>query len=169
MSSTRYLAPEFELEMQSTRRVLERVPEDRLAWQPHPKSYTLGQLASHVAQLPDWVSSMFTADGFNFRPEGGPAYRAAKCESRRELLELFDSGVQKMRSAIATARDDTQDELWTLRGGDVEFFTLPRWQVYRQWGMNHMVHHRAQLGVYLRLLDVPVPGTYGPSADTPPG
>ena len=77
--------------------------------------------------------------------------------------------MEKTKSAIATARDDTQDVLWTLRGGDVEFFTLPRWQVYRRWGMNHMVHHRAQLGVYLRLLDVPVPGTYGPSADAPQG
>jgi len=169
MSATQYLAPEFELEMQSTRRVLERVPEDKLAWQPHPKSYTLGQLASHVAQLPDWLSTIFAGDEFNFRPEGGPVYRMAKCESRRELLDLFDASVAKAKAAMAAASDETYEVPWTLRGGDKVFFTLPRWQVYRSWGMNHMVHHRAQLGVYLRLLDVPVPGTYGPSADAPQG
>ena len=169
MSATQYLVPEFELEMQSTRRVLERVPEDKLAWQPHPKSYTLGQLASHVAQLPDWVAHIFAGDGFNFRPEGGPAYQAAKCGSSRELLDLFDRSVAKAKAVIGQARDEMLDVPWTLMAGDNVFFSLPRWQVYRSWGMNHMVHHRAQLGVYLRLLDVPVPGTYGPSADTPQG
>jgi uncharacterized damage-inducible protein DinB len=167
MSATQYLAPEFELEMKSTRRVLERVPEDRLGWQPHPKSYTLGQLASHVAQLPDWLSTIFAGDEFNFRPEGGPAYPAAKCGSSRELLDLFDRSVEKARASLAEARDDMLDLPWTLRAGGNVFFTLPRWQVYRTWGINHLVHHRAQLGVYLRLLDVPVPGTYGPSADAP--
>jgi len=165
MSATRYFLPEFDQEMATTRRVLERVPEDKLAWKPHAKSMTLGQLASHVAQLPDWMAYTFDQDEFNFRPADGPAYAPADCKTNVDLLDLFDRSVAKARQAIGRAEEDSLDKPWTLKGGDKTIFTLPRWSVFRSWGINHVVHHRAQLSVYLRLLDVPVPSIYGPSAD----
>lgn len=168
MTATSYYIPEFDQEMATTRRVLERVPDDKLDWKPHTKSMSLGQLASHVAQLPDWMAYTFDSDGFNFRPAEGPAYAMANCRTNVELLETFDRNVAKARQAISRATDDSLDEPWTLKGGEMTMFTLPRWTVFRSWGINHVVHHRAQLSVYLRLLDVPVPGIYGPSADERP-
>ncbi len=165
MDATRYYLPEFDQEMSTTRRVLERVPDHKLDWKPHAKSMSLGQLASHVAQLPDWVSNIFSLDEFDFRPPDGPAFVMADCKSREELLALFDRSVLAARKAIAAATDPGLDTPWTLRAGPRTIFTSPRWNVFRGFGMNHMIHHRAQLSVYLRLLDVPVPGIYGPSAD----
>lgn len=165
MSSTRYYLPEFEQEMATTRRVLERVPADKLDWKPHAKSMSLGQLASHVAQLPDWMSNILEADEFDFRPPDRPAYAQADCKSSQELLDLFDRSVATARKAVGAAREDSLDTPWTLKAGDFTIFTAPRWSVFRGFGMNHIVHHRAQLSVYLRLLDVPVPGIYGPTAD----
>ncbi len=165
MTATQYYVPEFDQEMATTRRVLARVPEDKLDWKPHPKSMSLGQLASHVAQLPDWASNIFRADEFDFRPPDAPPFKGADCKSNKELLDLFDKSVATAREAIAGAREDALDSAWTLRAGPHTIFSAPRWSVWRGFGMNHMVHHRAQLAVYLRLLDVPVPGIYGPSAD----
>lgn len=165
MGATRYFLPEFDQEMAITRRVLERVPADKLDWKPHTKSMSLGQLASHVAQLPDWVSNIFTADEFDFRPPDGPAFKGADCKSSQELLDLFDRSVATARKGIAGAREESLDTQWTLKAGPHTIFSGPRWSVYRGFGMNHMVHHRAQLSVYLRLLEVPVPGIYGPTAD----
>ncbi|MEO7648234.1 MAG: DinB family protein [Gemmatimonadaceae bacterium] len=167
MTATQYYLAEFDLEMGTTRRVLERVPEGKLTWKPHAKSSSLGQLASHVAQMPDWMAEIFKGSEFNFRPADGPAYAAADCKSSAELLEVFDRSVAKARAAVAKAGDDSLDVPWALKAGDMTIFTLPRWQVYRSWGMNHVVHHRGQLTVYLRLLDVAVPSVYGPSADEP--
>lgn len=165
MNATRYYLPEFDQEMATTRRVLERVPDDKLNWKPHSKSMSLRQLSSHVAQLPQWIASIFGADEFDFRPPNGPAFENASCNSSKELLDLFDRSVAVARQAIAGARDDSLDTPWTLKAGGQTIFAFPRWSVYRGFGMNHMIHHRAQLSVYLRLLDVPVPGIYGPSAD----
>lgn len=165
MNATRYYLPEFDQEMAVTRRVLERVPDDKLGWKPHTKSMSLGQLASHVAQLPDWLSNIITADGFDFRPPDAPPYAAADCKSTRELLDTFDRSVATARKAITGIRDESLDDSWTLQAGEYKIFTSPRWSVYRGFGINHIIHHRAQLAVYLRLLDVPVPGIYGPSAD----
>ena len=165
MSATKYYLPEFDQEMATTRRVLDRVPDDKLDWKPHPKSMSLGQLSSHVAQLPAWASNIFTADEFDFRPPGRPAFKSADCKSRQELLDLFDRSVATAREAIQGVREDSLETPWTLKAGDYTAFTGPRWRVWRGFGMNHMVHHRAQLSVYLRLLDVPLPGIYGPSAD----
>ncbi|HUG06967.1 MAG TPA: DinB family protein [Candidatus Limnocylindria bacterium] len=165
MNATRYYLPEFDQEMATTHRVLERVPEDKLDWKPHAKSMSLGQLASHVAQLPDWVSNIFSADEFDFRPPDGPAYAQADCKTSQELLALFDRSVLTARKAIAAATEAGLDAPWTLKAGDFTAFTAPRWSVFRGFGMNHIVHHRAQLSVYLRLLDVPVPVIYGPTAD----
>ena len=165
MSPTRYYLPEFDQEMATTRRVLERVPEDKLDWKPHAKSMSLGQLASHVAQLPDWVSNIFTADEFDFRPPDAPPFKGADCKTNRELLDLFDRSLAIARKAIGGAREESLETAWTLKAGPHTIFSSPRWNVYRGFGMNHMVHHRAQLSVYLRLLDVPVPSIYGPTAD----
>lgn len=165
MDATRYYLPEFDQEMATTRRVLERVPEDKLDWKPHTKSMTLGQLASHVAQMADWASNIVTKDEFDFRPPDGPVYKGADCKSSRELLELFDQSVATARGAIQEFREESLDDTWTLKAGPHTIFSAPRWSVYRGFGMNHIIHHRAQLSVYLRLLDVPVPGIYGPTAD----
>ncbi|MGI8617975.1 MAG: DinB family protein [Gemmatimonadaceae bacterium] len=164
-SATRYFLPEFDQEMATTRRVLERVPADKPAWKPHAKSMTLGQLSSHVAQLPDWVAYIFGADEFDFRPPDGPAFAQADCKTSQELLDLFDRSVATARKAIGGARSESLDDMWTLKAGAHTIFSSPRWSVFRGFGMNHMIHHRAQLSVYLRLLGVPVPGIYGPSAD----
>ncbi|MCR4339692.1 MAG: DinB family protein [Gemmatimonadaceae bacterium] len=165
MDATRYYLPEFDQEMATTRRVLERVPADKLDWKPHQKSMTLGQLASHVAQLPSWVSNIFAVDEFDFRPPDGPAFAMADCKSGEELLALFDRSVLTARKAIAAATEAGLDTPWTLKAGLHTIFSAPRWSVFRGFGMNHMIHHRAQLSVYLRLLDVPVPVIYGPTAD----
>ena len=165
MTATRYYLPEFDHEMSVTRRVLERVPIDKHGWKPHAKSMSLGQLASHLAQLPDWMSYILTADHFDFRPPNAPAYAPADCKTSQELLDLFDRSVASSRKAISQAQEDSLDTPWTLKAGDHTIFTSPRWSVYRGFGMNHIVHHRAQLAVYLRLLDVPVPSIYGPTAD----
>lgn len=165
MDATRYYLPEFDQEMATTRKLLARVPEDRLDWKPHPKSMSLGQLASHVAQLPDWSANIFGSDEFDFRPPDAPAFVMADCKSNKELLDLFDESVAKAREAVAAAQEDSLDKTWTLKAGPHTIFSAPRWSVYRGFGLNHIIHHRAQLSVYLRLLDVPVPGIYGPSAD----
>lgn len=165
MNATRYFLPEFDQEMGTTRRVLERVPADKLDWKPHSKSMSLGQLASHVAQLPDWLSNIFGADEFDFRPPGGPAFKMADCKTAEELLDLFDRSVATASKAIGSAREESLDTPWTLKAGDFTIFTSPRWIAFRGFGMNHIIHHRAQLAVYLRLLDVPVPSIYGPTAD----
>lgn len=163
--STRYYLAEFNQEMATTRRLLERVPQDKLDWKPHSKSMSLGQLASHLAQLPDWMSSIITADHFDFRPPNAPPYAGANCKSSEELLDLFDGSVETARKAIGEVREDNLDAEWTLKAGEHRIFAAPRWSVYRGFGVNHIIHHRAQLGVYLRLLDVPVPSSYGPTAD----
>jgi len=165
MDATRYFLPEFDQEMATTRRVLERVPADKLDWKPHSKSMSLGQLASHVAQLPDWASNIFRADEFDFRPPGRPAFKMADCKTSEELLDLFDRSVATARKAIADVKEESLDTPWTLKAGDFTAFTAPRWSAFRGFGMNHVIHHRAQLAVYLRLLDVPVPSIYGPTAD----
>ena len=157
------LLPEFDQEMATTRRVLERVPEDRFSWKPHDKSFSMGDLASHVVNSVKWTD--YTMNGTEFdlatvTPE--EINQAAK--SRAELLAWFDANVPSARAALA--RPDADYFVpWTLKKGDMVFFTMPRYNCVRSFVLNHIVHHRAQLSVYLRLNNVPVPGAYGPSAD----
>lgn len=155
------LLPEFDQEMEGARRVLERVPEDRLDWRPHEKSMTLGGLAAHLAAAPGWIAPILE------RPEldlaGAP--RPPAPTTVEGILELFDDNVARGRKALADATEGALAEPWTLRAGPQVIYTLPRRDIYRRFGISHLIHHRAQLGVYLRLLDVPVPGVYGPSAD----
>ncbi len=159
------LLPEFDQEMASTRKTLERVPDDKLGWKPHPKSGTMGWLASHIATMVGWTADTIEKESFDVAPPGAPAMQMPQAHSRKELLEWFDQGVVKARAAIAAASDQTLAHSWSLLSGGKPMFTMPRAAVLRTFVMNHIIHHRAQLGVYLRLNDIPVPSIYGPSAD----
>lgn len=159
------LLPEFDHEMATTRRLLERVPEDRFAWQPHGKSMTLGRLASHLSEIPEWGYEACTADEIDVAPEGKEPPKPHVHTARGTLLAAFDTNVAKAREAIAGTDDANMMRGWSLKGGGQTYFTMPKIAVLRAWVLNHNVHHRGQLSVYLRLLDVPVPSIYGPSAD----
>ena len=159
------LVAELRHEGRTTRRVLERVPEDRLDWRPHPKSMTLGQLALHVALLPGNIAKMVAGDGMDFAAI--PA-QPAQAESRDQLLAAHDGGIEAMTALLGGLSDDAAAAPWRLTRGGREVFTLPRAGVVRTLAMNHLYHHRGQLTVYLRLLDVPVPAVYGRSADEDP-
>jgi uncharacterized damage-inducible protein DinB len=163
MTIAELLVPEFDQEMASTRKVLERVPDDKLAWKPHDKSFAMGNLASHVVNLLAWTVDTMTKTEFDLStvtPE--EMNRAAK--DRAELLSWFDAGVPTARAALQ--KPDTDYIVpWTLKNGAQVYFTLPRYTCIRSFVLNHVVHHRAQLGVYLRLNNIAVPGVYGPSAD----
>jgi uncharacterized damage-inducible protein DinB len=157
------LLPEFDREVGVTRKLLERVPDGQFAWQPHPRSMTLGRLAAHLAELPHWVGLTIGQDGFDMsapRPEGyqPPATRDA-------VLALFDANAAAARAALAGRGDGELMGPWSLCQGKQTLFTMPKATVLRTFVFNHMVHHRGQLSVYLRMHDVPLPSMYGPSAD----
>ncbi|MCS6951329.1 MAG: DinB family protein [Bryobacterales bacterium] len=164
MTLSEALLPEFDHEMQATRRTLERVPDDRLAWKPHEKSMTLGRLAQHLSEIPSWVEPTLNQDSLDLAPPRAIP-QPPPATSVRELLEAFDQGVASARKAIAEASDEQMLRPWSLLVGGRVQFTLPRNRVLRYFVLNHLIHHRAQLGVYLRLNDIPVPAIYGPSAD----
>jgi uncharacterized damage-inducible protein DinB len=155
------LLPEFDQEMASTRRVLERVPTDKGQWKPHPKSFSLGHLTQLVAGMPGWITNIVTGTELDLARSAGYSY-----EKTEALLKSFDKLVTEARKAIASAKDADYKVNWSLKHGDRVLFTLGRGPVLRQT-INHLVHHRGQLTVYLRLIDVPVPSIYGPSADEP--
>ncbi len=157
---------DLEHEIATTRRVLERVPDGKFGWRPHPRSFTLGQLAKHVATLPFWITTTLTTRELDLAPSDDPSRK--KADTRDEVLALFDEHVAEMRRAVDAASDEDLFVPWTLKVGGNEIFTQPRMGVVRGMGISHMVHHRSQLGVYLRLLDEPVPSMYGPSADEQP-
>jgi uncharacterized damage-inducible protein DinB len=159
------LLPEFDMEMANTRKTLERVPDDKLGWKPHEKSMTLGRLAGHLAELPGWAANTLEHDSLDIAPPGGPTYQAVTAKSRQETLDLFDKHVSTARAAIAGASDDQLMKPWSLLKGGEKLMTMPKIAVLRGFVMNHTIHHRAQLGVYLRLNNIPVPSIYGPSAD----
>ena len=159
------LLPEFDHEMANTRKTLERVPDDKLDWKPHSKSMAMGGLATHLSNLPTWANYAIARDSLDLAPEGKPLPSAPAVKSRSELLEVFDSNVAKARAAIAGASDEDLFKPWTLQHNGKQILTLPKVAVLRSFVMNHNIHHRAQLGVYLRLNDIPVPSIYGPSAD----
>lgn len=161
MTVQELLLLEFDEEMGNTRRMLERVPEASLGWKPHEKSMTLGRLASHLADLPNRAVSIITMDNF-VRPANAAPFVG---HSSKKLMEKFDISSGEAREAIASLRDDQLDKTWTLSFGDRVMATMPRGMALRRVLMDHLIHHRGQLSVYLRLLDVPIPGMYGPSAD----
>ncbi|HEX2252900.1 MAG TPA: DinB family protein [Thermoanaerobaculia bacterium] len=163
MTIGRAFVAELEQEAAVTRRLLERVPVEKGDWKPHEKSMTLGRLAGHVADLPGWAATMFTEDTDFASPEGQhEPFLPARVE---ELLARFDASVERFRQAAEAANDEQMRERWQLRQGEKVFLDLPRAAAVRGVGINHMIHHRGQLSVYLRLLDVPLPSIYGPTAD----
>ena len=163
MTIAELLVPEFDQEMAATRKVLERVPDDKFAWKPHEKSFSMGNLASHIANMIAWTVDTMTRTEFDLsRVTPEEMNRAAK--DRAELLSWFDANTTKARASLEKPDADYLVP-WTLRHGANVIFTLPRYNCVRSYCLNHIVHHRAQLGVYLRINNVPIPGVYGPSAD----
>lgn len=164
MSIAASVLPEFDQEMATTRTMLERVPETRARWTPHIKSWTLGQLASHIGNLPRLGLIAMEADELDMSDTG--AGRTPEFDSTANLIRTFDENVRRARAAIESASDSDMMEPWTLRRYGRTVWTLPRAAVLRSFILSHMIHHRGQLSVYLRLNDVPLPSVYGPSADT---
>jgi uncharacterized damage-inducible protein DinB len=166
MSVTQAFLAEFENEAQTTRRVLERVPADKLSWRPHPKSMSLGALAMHVATSPGVIHGWALEDVTEFGGGGG----APEPHSTADIVRAHDESVTRVKEILSGLSDEDVHKSWQARakGGGPVFFTMPKIALLRTLGLNHTYHHRGQLSVYLRLLDVPVPSIYGPSADENP-
>lgn len=162
MPISELLLPEFDAEMKTTRTMLERVPEDKKEFAPHPKSMRLDQLAPHVAELAGFGVTVLTTPELDFATS---TRTRAPFESAAQLVKVFDEGAAKVRAALKNTPDEAWTQNWKLSFGGKPIFNGPRFLAYRQMFLNHLVHHRAQLGVYLRLNDKPLPSTYGPSAD----
>jgi uncharacterized damage-inducible protein DinB len=161
MSFAETLLPEFDLEMASTRKAIERVPSDKGDWKPHPKSFPLGHLTQLISTMPGWLTNMATQSELDLA--AAPGY---SLESTESLVARFDKLVAEARAALANLKDADVATPWSLKHGDRVIFTTPRGATIRST-INHLIHHRGQLTVYLRLIDVPVPSMYGPTADEP--
>ena len=160
------LIPEFDHEMGTTRRLLERVPEAEFSWKPHDKSMSLGELSGHLSNLASWANIILAASSFDMASIGSNR-KPVSPASRAALLATFDEKVAAARAAVASKTDAELTAPWTLKSGTQEVFTMPRIGALRSFVVNHTIHHRGQLSVYLRLKDVPLPSIYGPSADEP--
>jgi uncharacterized damage-inducible protein DinB len=165
MSIAQSLLPEFDQEMANTRKALERLPEDKLQWKPDPKSMTLGRLAGHVAEMPNWAAMTISTESLDINPGGKRPFEALVATSREQVLGAFDKNVADARKAMEGVSDKALMENWRLLANGHEIMSMPRVAVLRSLAMNHMIHHRGQLTVYYRLAGVAVPGMYGPSAD----
>lgn len=162
MSLNQTLLAEFKQEAATTRKLLALVPFEKGDYKPHEKSMSLNRLATHVAEIAGWWKECLVNDELDF---AAGDFTPKVLNSTDDLLAMFDDYVAKSTVILNETPESEFDKNWTMRQGDMIFFTLPKAQVVRTWCLNHWVHHRAQLGVYLRLLDIPVPGSYGPSAD----
>lgn len=160
------LIAELKQEAIATRKMLELVPLEKSDWKPHEKSMSLGRLTSHVAELPTWISYTADQDELDFKKID---YKPFVPESNSDLLSFFDKNVENAVKSLENCSDEDMKKNWTLRSGEQIFFTLPKVGVMRSMNMNHMIHHRGQLSVYLRLLNIALPGVYGPTADNPMG
>ncbi len=165
MSLSQNLLPEFDAEMERTRKTLDRVPEDKLGWKPHEKSMPMDRLADHLAEIPGYMVFTIQQESVDVNPAGGRRFEPLVAKSRKQLLEAFDKNVKEARAALAGASDEHLNKNWSLLAGGQTVFSARRIDALRTFVMNHAIHHRAQLGVYLRLNNVPVPSIYGPSAD----
>ncbi|MBL8219967.1 MAG: DinB family protein [Bryobacterales bacterium] len=165
MSIAASMLPEFDQEMATTRKVLERVPDDKLDYKPHAKSMTFTQLASHIAEMVGWVGDTMKEDSFDMAPVDGPKWEAYVAKSNADLLSTFDKNAAAARAALAAGTDEAMMKTWSLLSGGNVLFSMPRVACIRGMLLNHVIHHRGQLSVYLRLNDIPVPSIYGPSAD----
>jgi uncharacterized damage-inducible protein DinB len=162
MALSQAFAAELKQEAATTRRLLERVPQDKFDWKPHDKSMTLGRLAGHVAELPNLITFTMAGDEIDFATRQYKPYAPA---STAELAETFDKNVDRALESLNNQSDDQLQKTWRLRSGEQIFLEIPKKAALRNVGLNHLIHHRGQLSVYLRLLEVPVPSIYGPSAD----
>jgi uncharacterized damage-inducible protein DinB len=162
------LLPEFDAEMVSTRKVLGVVPEEKFSWRPHAKSFTMQALAGHVAELSSWTSDVLRRERFEVDGANPPENASFKPASVKQMLEKFEGWAATARADLAAATDDAMQQEWVMTWDGYEIIRMPRYHAIRKWSLNHLVHHRAQLGVYLRLNDVKLPGVYGPSADDQP-
>jgi hypothetical protein len=167
MSLSSEFLPEFDTEVAAARRTLERIPEDKLTWKPHEKSMPLGRLAGHIAELVGMGVLVMKDDGIDFanRPKGELGSKPTVAESQKHVVDLLDKNIATVRPLIANASDADWNKHWTLSMGERKFYEGTRMGAMRRMVINHIIHHRAQLGVYLRLNDVAVPSIYGPSAD----
>jgi uncharacterized damage-inducible protein DinB len=161
MPFSQTLLPEFDQEMQNTRKILECVPDDKLDYQPHPKSMSMARLATHIAELPGW--STMTLDRELLEMDSN--YKPVIAGSKAELLSIFDKNAAEARTKIAAATDADWQKTWTFKWNGEVVLSMPRAAVMRGVVMNHLIHHRGQLSVFLRMVDVAIPGMYGPSAD----
>jgi uncharacterized damage-inducible protein DinB len=159
----------FDRETATTRRVLERVPEAKTSYRPHPKSWTLGELSLHVANIPYWAALTLTTERLDLAPPDGEPFPPPTFRSAAATLEHFDEKVAQSKSAFAKASDSDLSKTWTLLHGGHEIFARPKGEVLRNAVLDHGIHHRGQLTVYLRLCDVALPSIYGPTADDPTG
>jgi uncharacterized damage-inducible protein DinB len=164
MNLTQSLLQELEMEMPGTRKTLERVPE-KLDWTPHPKSMSMGRLAQHLAEIPDWAVKSIELDELDLAPPGSPPHQPPKVGTKSEILAAFEKNLGAARDSLSRTNDEHLMKPWSLKMGGKTILTMPRIAVLRNFVLNHNVHHRAQLGVYLRLNNIPVPSIYGPSAD----
>jgi len=159
-------AAELEQENVATRRILEAVPGDKLTWKPHEKSMTLGVLAMHIAGNAAVISDMLNADGMDTSDMAG--MKTPQSESKQQVLDTFDAASTKAAEFLGAWNDEAAGQMWTMTNGDATIMSMPRAALARMILLSHLYHHRGQLGVYLRLLDVPVPSVYGPTADDNP-
>jgi uncharacterized damage-inducible protein DinB len=166
MAIAESILPEFDHETATTRTLLERVPQDKADWKPHVKSMALGQLAMHIANIPRWTAITLERTEFDTNPPDGPRITSPPFQSAPFLLQSYDANVSAARALLARTTDAEFMVQWTLKNGGKSMFSMPRVAVFRSFILNHAVHHRGQLSVYLRLLDVPIPNIYGPTADT---
>lgn len=162
MSIIEALAAELEQESAGTRKYLERVPEEHFGWKPHEKSFTMGELSSHLANILNWAVTTFEVDEFIFNPQEFVPFKASTHE---ELMAEFDKNVPAALGAIRKSNDEQLSATWRMKMGDKVLFEMPRIAVFRSMIMHHTAHHRGQLGIYLRMKDVPLPKLYGPTAD----
>ncbi|ARK11909.1 DinB family protein [Fibrivirga algicola] len=163
MSIIEMLQKEMEAEAQTTRKMLSRIPDDMYDWQPHPKSMPMRNLAVHIAELPNWTAMALQTNGIDFATMD---YTPTPVTKTAEVLDLFEKSLTDGKAALSQATETDLEPDWTMRSGDTIIRTDTKGEVIRM-AFSQIVHHRAQLGVYLRLLDVPIPGSYGPSADEP--
>jgi uncharacterized damage-inducible protein DinB len=162
MAMNEPLMMELQHEAESTRKMLERLPKEKLSWKPHEKSMSLGRLAMHLAEIPGWVNATLLADELDFSKMD---YKMTEATSSEEVVKIFDEKLASALDVLKNTEDATMMNMWTMRDGETIYFTMPKIAVLRSFVYSHLIHHRGQMSVYLRLLDVPVPGSYGPSAD----
>lgn len=166
MTLAQMLQPELEHEFALTRKLLELCPDDQAQWRPHSKSFSLGDLGLHLASLVHWGTITMKTTELDLNPPGGEPFKSPKFESTAATLATFDKNAGECVAALAPASDADLGVNWSLKNAGETYFTMPRLAVLRTWVLNHMIHHRGQLSVYLRMLDIPLPSIYGPSADS---